>query len=138
MDDVREGDVMWYWGGKWYHTISRPGEEDKVVEVQVNVVKDDYDPAISERIIAEFKRARHKELMTQVEKKIVGDLGDLMGDIRSIMGTDVPADVREATNHIHALQNMVLSQAARRKYPNDFRMLGSRGAWRDMDGDVNE
>ena len=74
-------------------------------------------------------------LLTEAEIGLVGALGDLMGDLRAIMGDDVPADVREACNHIHALQNMVLSQAARRAYPDEFRMLGKRGRWREQDGD---
>lgn len=63
-------------------------------------------------------------LMTNTEKEIVKDLGMIFNKIQSVMGTDVPADVREACNHIHALQNMIISCAGRRAYPQLFRMLG--------------
>jgi hypothetical protein len=39
------------------------------------------------------------------------------------------ADLREGMTHIHALQNMILSQGARRAHPDSYRMLGEVGKW---------
>lgn len=33
-------------------------------------------------------------------------------------------DINEAMHYIHALQNMVLSQAAARAYPSKYRLMG--------------
>ena len=36
------------------------------------------------------------------------------------------ADINEAVLHVHALQQMVLSNAAARTYPDRYRLLGKR------------
>ena len=49
--------------------------------------------------------------------------------LRKIIGDEPPNayhDWVEATTHIHALQNMILSQVAARTYPTRFRLLGKQ------------
>lgn len=66
------------------------------------------------------------ELLTPEEVEALDVLGDLARQFASIIGhgRTRDADSREAVFHIHALQNMVLSQAAARRYPGQFRLLG--------------
>lgn len=66
------------------------------------------------------------DLLTPSEHQLVELLAhvanlfsDIVGDDRSRNG-----DIAEAVDKIHALQNMVLSQAAARAYPAMYRLLG--------------
>lgn len=34
-------------------------------------------------------------------------------------------DLREADSHVHAIQHMIMAQAAARAYPDRFRLLGA-------------
>lgn len=43
---------------------------------------------------------------------------------RMIVQSDEGEDWRYATDHIHALQHMIMSQAAARAYPGKYRPLG--------------
>lgn len=74
------------------------------------------------------------ELLTKEEHEVVKRLGELLGDIAYVINNSTDdrsnasvkvADLQEATHHIHALQNMVLAQAAARRYPDRYRLLGS-------------
>lgn len=50
--------------------------------------------------------------LTDVLHRVVGDGSSRGGDLRELLG------------HIHGIQQAVLSQAAARAYPDDFRLLG--------------
>jgi hypothetical protein len=66
-----------------------------------------------------------RRLMTTDEHAICELLGDLHWRIkRVIQGPQALRDWQEATFHIHALQNMIMSQAAARAYPERYRLLG--------------
>ena len=75
-------------------------------------------------------------LLTDEEHAIIDGLGDLANRIRLVIikavtdddGGGGPADddYTEAVHHIHALQNMILAQAAAREYPFRYRLLGGR------------
>ena len=75
-----------------------------------NLIKHTSDPLSEIELDAIEKSAE----LAQLLRKIVGD------------GPNAYHDWVEATIHIHAIQNMVLSQAAARIYPNKFRLLGER------------
>jgi len=51
--------------------------------------------------------------------ELANALGRIVGD-----GRTRTADLTEAVHHIHALQHMIMSQAAARAYPDRFRLLG--------------
>ncbi len=64
--------------------------------------------------------------LTPLEQGIVGNLGRIHEMICRAVG-DGPSrteDIREATGHVHALQNMILAQSAAREYPDTYRLLG--------------
>jgi hypothetical protein len=65
-------------------------------------------------------------LMTKEELDICRDLGDIHVRICQMMGQNHSNDQFEVMLHTHALQNMVMSQAARRAYPGNFRQLGEK------------
>ena len=67
-----------------------------------------------------------EELSLEDKFKLVKDLGQCACDFNSIVGNEHPKiqDKAEFCFHIHALQNMVLSQAAARAYPDEYRLLG--------------
>lgn len=69
---------------------------------------------------------RSTELLTTAEHQIVADLGEIWGRLHGIVGSGPSrrADLDELRQHIHALQSAVLSQAAARAYPNEYRQLG--------------
>lgn len=69
---------------------------------------------------------QYKVLMTPEELEICRELGKLHMRICAIMGDEVSNDRFEVMLHTHALQNMVMSTAARRAYPEHFRMLGQK------------
>jgi hypothetical protein len=72
------------------------------------------------------------DLLTVDERAFVKKAGALYSDLCKVVGPSEltrDADLREAVFHVHALQNMVLSQAARRAYPEEFRMLGGTPEW---------
>lgn len=66
--------------------------------------------------------------LSGVEHECISKLAEAINLMASIIedGETRDFDMGEAVLHIHALQNMVLSQAARRMYPDRYRMLGSR------------
>lgn len=72
------------------------------------------------------------ELLTEREKNLVRLLAEVAhefaqvvrkGDSHYLIACD---DTNEAILHIHALQNMVLSQAAARAYPKEYRLMGRK------------
>ena len=62
----------------------------------------------------EFEAMQKSADLAVVMRKIIGD------------GPNAYYDWVEATVHIHAIQNMILSQAAARSYPTQFRLLGEK------------
>lgn len=65
-------------------------------------------------------------LLTDEEHSAVALLGELHGLLCRIVGMDASreGDMRELVEHIHALQQAVLSNAAARAYPQQYRLLG--------------
>lgn len=68
-------------------------------------------------------------MLTDTEIKLVKDIGNLLGGFNKIIhnGPCYNEDLGEVVSHIHALQNMVMSQSAARAHPGDFRLMG--GQW---------
>lgn len=64
--------------------------------------------------------------LTDNEIKLTKDIGDLLRRFAEIagMGETRMNDLKEVVFHIHALQNVVLSQSAARAHPDLFRLLG--------------
>lgn len=68
-----------------------------------------------------------KQVLTDLEREVVRDAGALWNKICQVVG-DGPtrdADLAELIHHVHAIQHAVMSQAAGRAYPEEFRLLGS-------------
>lgn len=66
------------------------------------------------------------EYLTEREKTISTIMGEVWGDICAVVG-DGPtrdADLAELIVHVHAIQRSMMSQAAARMYPSEFRLLG--------------
>jgi hypothetical protein len=68
-----------------------------------------------------------RELLAEREQDIITRLGEMWGDLCSIVedGPTRDADLRELVVHVHALQHAVMAQAAARAYPTTYRRLGS-------------
>lgn len=66
------------------------------------------------------------ELLTPMERDCLTHIRRAAGLFRKICGGQ-SGDWVEAAAHIHALQQMVMSQAAARAYPAEFRLLGETG-----------
>lgn len=64
---------------------------------------------------------REKELMATISEVAKGFL-DVIGPLS---GSPAKEDYHEVVLHIHALQNMVLAQAAARCYPHKYRLMGN-------------
>lgn len=66
------------------------------------------------------------EMLTQAERDLISDLGRCMGAFTRIVGDGRTrdADLTEFCTIIHAAQNTVMSQAAARAYPHEYRLLG--------------
>lgn len=68
------------------------------------------------------------ELLTASEKRATGLLGQVHHlFVNEICGNHIIArdlDIKEFTDHIHILQNMIMCQAAARAYPDEFRLAG--------------
>lgn len=66
------------------------------------------------------------ELLSPLEHKVIADLGQTWNDICQIVGGSSTrnGDLNEAVHHIHALQKMIMGQAASRAYPSSYRLLG--------------
>lgn len=66
------------------------------------------------------------ELLTGDERKAIRLLGEVAGQFRVIIGDCElgAADWAEVVDKVHQLQAMVMSQAAARAYPDEYRLLG--------------
>lgn len=67
------------------------------------------------------------DLLTDAEHEAVavaGRLAELIADIVAD-GPSAQGDITEAVHHIHAVQRMILAQAAARAYPDRYRLLGA-------------
>jgi len=66
------------------------------------------------------------KLLTDTEKEALALSGQLAGLLRKIIGDGPQAanDWAEAAIHIHNIQHTIMSQAAARAYPQEFRLLG--------------
>lgn len=65
-------------------------------------------------------------LLTQEEHNLLSILADVANDFVEIIGNGPSreGDISEMVSYIHALQNMILSQAAARAYPDLYRLMG--------------
>lgn len=65
-------------------------------------------------------------VLTVAEVACVKQCGALAGMLASIVGHGASrdGDMRELIGHVHAIQQAVLSNAAGRAYPEQFRLLG--------------
>lgn len=70
------------------------------------------------------------ELLTDDEHRAVQLAGELWNLLCRIVdhGSTRAADLREIVAHVHAIQHAVMSQAAARAYPDQYRLLGGRVA----------
>lgn len=68
------------------------------------------------------------ETMTPQEHDAVERAARLFDAVSSLIGDAATAsgDRQELAIHIHAIQNMVLAQAAARAYPEKYRLMGGR------------
>lgn len=66
------------------------------------------------------------DALTPLELKVIEDLGNIWNDLCQVVdgGVTRDADLNEAVHHIHALQKMIMGQAAARAYPSRLRLLG--------------
>ncbi|HEY5990762.1 MAG TPA: hypothetical protein VIV12_30855 [Streptosporangiaceae bacterium] len=65
--------------------------------------------------------------LTEAEHKAMDLCSELARAVAAIIGDGngvKAADFREMVLHVHALQNMILAQAAARAYPDRYRLLG--------------
>lgn len=64
--------------------------------------------------------------LTEAEHQVMELTSQLWSALCSVTGDGRTRaeDLHEASLHIHALQNMVLAQAAARAYPDKYRLLG--------------
>lgn len=67
-----------------------------------------------------------RSLLTEEEKSLVDLISDVSRSFGTIVGNGPTRehDLREMVFHVHALQNMVLAQAAARAYPELYRVMG--------------
>lgn len=65
--------------------------------------------------------------LTQAEHDAVATAALLTNQMAEIVadGPSRDSDLAEAVHHIHAVQRMILAQAAARAYPDRYRLLGS-------------
>lgn len=66
------------------------------------------------------------ELLTEDEHEAMRLSGELANTVGRIIGKGPQAeyDWNEAAQRIHAIQHMILAQAAARAYPDRYRLLG--------------
>jgi hypothetical protein len=74
---------------------------------------------------------RQPGLLTEDEMAALDLLKDLTQLCTSIIapGRELEADHSELVLHVHAIQRMIMAQAAARAYPQKFRLLGK--GWAD-------
>lgn len=66
------------------------------------------------------------DLLSAEELRALDLTADLAKALQAIVGDrgTREADLRELLGHLHAIQQALLSQAAARAYPDQFRLLG--------------
>jgi hypothetical protein len=69
------------------------------------------------------------DLLTPAEREAVATAAALANQVYAIIGDGgaEEGDLAEAVHHIHAIQRMILAQAAARAYPDLYRLLGGDG-----------
>lgn len=83
-------------------------------------------------MVEEIAKTQESKLLTKVEIDCIVTLANIGKTIHAIIYTkdynDAIArqDFEEAMNHIHALQQMIMAQAASRAHPELFRLLGHK------------
>jgi hypothetical protein len=72
----------------------------------------------------------------EAERAVIRSLGEIWNSLCNIVedGPSRQADLNEMVAHIHALQQAVMSNAASRAYPQEFRTLGGTIARREATG----
>jgi hypothetical protein len=70
---------------------------------------------------------RSVELLTDAERKALKMTGELANLVHRevITGPQAANDWNEFAMRIHAVQHMIMAQAAARAYPDEFRLLGN-------------
>lgn len=74
-----------------------------------------------------LEAAAERELLTDAEQRAMDLTADLMKLLSSKIISSGPTrsqDLNEAALRIHAIQHMIMSQAAARAYPDTYRLLG--------------
>jgi hypothetical protein len=67
------------------------------------------------------------DLLTEAEHTALAMTRDLANQVTLHViasGREFRADHSEFTRHIHAIQHMIMAQAAARAYPEEYRLLG--------------
>lgn len=95
-----------------------------------------FDGLILTGYLEEIPNEAPMPLLTDLELKaarLSGELANLLAKIIREGGDSdlATGDWREACAKIHDIQHMIMAQAAARAFPNEFRLLGNRGAWRE-------
>lgn len=67
-----------------------------------------------------------KDFLTLAERRALDISGELADAFKQVIGHGETSkeDFAEVVLHIHALQNMLLAQAAGRAYPEKYRLMG--------------
>jgi hypothetical protein len=70
--------------------------------------------------------ALQTDLLTVDERAALDTTVALVNQFSSLLGDEAsaPGDYREFVHHVHAIQNMILAQAAARAYPDRYRLMG--------------
>lgn len=113
-------------------TVGQPYTEADVqlVAQAANDCRDDTPADVARRVLAALAQAERlmpARLLTEAEHRAMA----LTAELWNLLCTDIvgqgrsrSGDVRELGDHIHAIQNVVMAQAAARAYPNQYRLLG--------------
>lgn len=66
------------------------------------------------------------ELLTPEERAIIHDLGSIWDRIVKVVGNNNIGDLDEIGQPLHEIQCRIMSIAAARAYPDEFRKLGEK------------
>lgn len=83
-------------------------------------------------MVEEVSKSQESKLLTKLETDCIVSLATIGKTIHAIIYTKdyndtiAKQDFEEAMNHIHALQQMIMAQAASRAHPELFRLLGHK------------
>lgn len=94
---------------------------------------DSFEGLVASGYVKEIPMHEPEPLLSEMEIQALRMSGELANLLSKIIGNGSTrdADWREAAAKIHDIQHMIAAQAAARAFPNEFRLLGERGAWRD-------